>query len=101
LSAAETFGVSQPITLALTDSAHVTRNVVSEVPTLYPDSDVELSCDGHLIGRWDAGRVGQVLANLMANALQDAATGRLVSVVINVSAARRAVAVNPDLRSRR
>lgn len=76
------FGVALPITPAPADLASVTKNIVSEVSTLHPDSKIDLSCDGDLTGRWDAARIGQMLANLIANAVQHGASERPVSVVV-------------------
>jgi signal transduction histidine kinase len=75
------FGVALPITPAPADLAEVAQNIVSEVSTLHPESRIELSFTGDLTGRWDAARVAQMLANLVANAVQHGAHGQPVLVV--------------------
>ena len=76
------FGVALPITPAPADFASITRNIVSEIAALHPESRVELTCDGDLSGRWDAARVAQMLANLLANAVQHGAPDEPVLVCV-------------------
>ena len=73
-------GIADPHAAA--DFGEITRNIVGEVAALHPDSRIELTCEGTLTGRWDAARVGQMLANLVANAVQHGAPGEPVSVVV-------------------
>lgn len=77
------FGVSLPIAPADADFGEITRSIVSEVSALHPDSRIELACAGVLTGRWDAARIGQMLANLVANAVQHGTAGEPVSVVLD------------------
>jgi signal transduction histidine kinase len=80
------FGVALPITPAPTDLAVIARAIVGEVSTLYPDSRIELlPCHGDLAGRWDAARIGQMLANLIANAAQHGEPGEPVTVEVTGS----------------
>jgi len=74
------FGVALPINPAPADLGTITASIVGEVATLHPDSKIELTCEGTLTGRWDAARVGQMLANLIANAVQHGAAGQPVEV---------------------
>jgi signal transduction histidine kinase len=67
------FGVTLPLTTAPADLGKIARQIVDEVATIHPDSQIDLHCDGTLTGRWDAARVGQMLANLIANAVQHGA----------------------------
>lgn len=64
------FGVPLPLSPSPTDLGEVARNIVGEVTTLFPDSRVELSCEGDLSGQWDSGRLAQMLSNLISNAVQ-------------------------------
>lgn len=77
------FGVSLPIAPGDADFGEITRNIVSEVSALHPDSRIELACTGVLTGRWDAARIGQMLANLVANAVQHGADGEPVAIVLD------------------
>lgn len=76
------FGVALPITPAPADFAAITRNIVSEVAALHPESTIELTCEGDLSGRWDAARIAQMLANLLANAVQHGAPHEPVIVLV-------------------
>lgn len=76
------FGVALPITPTPADFAAITENIVSEVEALHPESRIELACEGRLTGRWDAARIGQMLANLIANAVQHGASGEPVIVSV-------------------
>lgn len=76
------FGVALPIVPAPADFATITRDIVSEVAALHPESRIELACEGELTGRWDAARVGQMLANLVANAVQHGASGEPIIVCV-------------------
>lgn len=80
------FGVALPITPAAADFGAITRNIVTEVAALHPDAAIELSCNGDTTGRWDAARVAQMLANLIANAVQHGATGQPVIVSVDADA---------------
>lgn len=48
----------------------VVRKVVAEAQLGHPERRVELATEGDDEGEWDPGRVGQVVANLVGNALQ-------------------------------
>ncbi|WP_167784744.1 sensor histidine kinase [Ramlibacter rhizophilus] len=77
------FGVALPITPVPADFGVITTNIVTEVAALHPDSRIELTCEGDLSGRWDAARIGQMLANLIANAVQHGAAGAPVNVSVD------------------
>jgi signal transduction histidine kinase len=77
------FGVTLPITPAPAEFGDITRSIVGEVSALHPDTSIQLTCPEVLTGRWDAARVGQMLANLLANAAQHGAPGEPVIVVVD------------------
>jgi signal transduction histidine kinase len=85
------FGVALPITPAPADMGDITGRIVGEISALHPDTRIELSCEGELGGRWDAARVSQMLANLLANAAQHGASGE--PVLVRVEGERDAVSV--------
>lgn len=85
------FGVALPITPAAADIGAITTDIVTEVAALHPDETIELSCEGDLTGRWDAARVGQMLANLIANAVQHGRPGE--PVIVSVDADKDSVRV--------
>ncbi|MBL0420242.1 HAMP domain-containing histidine kinase [Ramlibacter sp. AW1] len=77
------FGVALPITPIPADFAVITENIVTELAALHPDSTIALTCEGDLSGRWDCARVGQMLANLIANAVQHGSAGEPVTVFVD------------------
>jgi PAS domain S-box-containing protein len=64
------------------DMAALVRAAVDELQTSYPGCTVQVSQLGDTTGTWDVDRLGQVLSNLVANALQhgDGAAGVRVSI---------------------
>jgi signal transduction histidine kinase len=77
------FGVALPITPVAADFGAIAANIVGEVAALHPDSEITLTSTGDLRGRWDAGRMGQLMSNLIANAVQHGAPGETVKVVLD------------------
>lgn len=77
------FGVTLPISPAPADMGAMARTIVGEVTTLYPQCEVKLSLVGDLEGRWDAGRIGQMLSNLIANASQHGDISQPISVHVS------------------
>ena len=75
-------GVPLPIVRAPADMGELTLNIVNEVSTVHPDCKILVSCEGSLAGNWDAARVGQLLSNLIANAVQHGEPGKPVSVLL-------------------
>jgi len=64
------FGGRLPIERREADLGTVVRAIVEEFCTSHPDRVVEVTASGDLQGRWDDKRIGQAVANLLANALQ-------------------------------
>lgn len=62
------------------DLARVCRQVVQELAAAHSDRRVALGVAGDATGRWDGTRLGQVVANLLANALQYSPPGSPVEV---------------------
>ncbi len=63
-------GTRLPIIRAPRDLKTVCSEVVAELEALHPERKIHLECDGDLTGKWDAGRVGQMISNLVRNAIQ-------------------------------
>jgi signal transduction histidine kinase len=60
----------------------VARRAVAEVQDAYPGRDIRLQADVAVEGRWDAGRLQQVVTNLLVNAVQHAPPPARVEVRI-------------------
>ncbi len=82
-------GEGIPVTRAPTNLGTVCSQVVDELQGAHPDRRLILDCRGDLTGTWDSDRLAQIIANLVANALQhgDAARPVTIRVVSSGSAA--------------
>lgn len=72
----------------------VVRDVVSELAAVHPERAVEIHVDGGLWGSWDEGRLKQVMANLVGNALEHGGTDTPVSVTLRGSKEEVGVAIH-------
>lgn len=84
-------GTRLPITRAPCDLQAVCTEVVAELEALHPERKLVLACGGELSGQWDAGRVGQMVSNLVRNAIQHG--NPELAVTILVSGGRNEVTV--------
>lgn len=63
--------------LKAVDLGRICADVVDETRRAHPDRDITLSTEGDLGGRFDEVRVGQVVANLLGNAVQHGQGGEI------------------------
>ena len=63
-------GTGFPIIREVCDLRFVCRQLVNEMKTLHPGREFRLEMSGDLAGSWDKARLGQVLSNLLGNAVQ-------------------------------
>lgn len=75
-------GTRLPITRTACDLKVVCAEVVAELEALHPERHIRLECAGDLAGTWDAGRVGQMVSNLVRNAIQHGHPERGVTVTV-------------------
>ncbi|HVR62058.1 MAG TPA: ATP-binding protein [Polyangia bacterium] len=61
----------------------VASSIVDELRAAHPERTIEIASDGDLRGRWDGGRLGQVLSNLVANALSHGTREAPVRVLLS------------------
>ncbi len=73
-------GSGVPIVRADMDLAKDAADAVEEMATAHPASRLKLNTSGDLRGNWDAARIGQVLANLLGNAVEHGAPATTISV---------------------
>jgi signal transduction histidine kinase len=52
----------------------------------HPDRAIQLDTSGDLRGNWDCGRIGQLLANLLGNAVQHGSTD--TTIIMTIQGAR-------------
>ena len=71
-----------PITLSPIDLEMLAREAIREAAAANPATQLHLDTSGETRGSWDAARVSQVLANLLANAVQYGAKDEPVTVTI-------------------
>ncbi|MGI8499038.1 MAG: ATP-binding protein [Gemmatimonadaceae bacterium] len=75
-------GSGMPITRAEMDLATEAAGAVEEMRVAHPGRVLELNASGDLRGSWDAGRIGQVLSNLLNNAVQHGSATSRISVTV-------------------
>lgn len=76
-------GGGMPVSKAPADLAEVARQVIDELSGSRPDANVELDIRGDTTGAWDSDRVGQMLSNLISNALRYRAQDTIVRVSVS------------------
>jgi signal transduction histidine kinase len=76
------FGTSLPVTKAPMDMRLLGRQIVEEMRMLSNSRVIEITIDGETVGEWDKARVGQMLSNLIGNALQYSPQNSPVHVTI-------------------
>jgi signal transduction histidine kinase len=59
-----------PLARRYVDLGEVCRRIVAETQLSAPGRSISLSCEGELRGWWDADRLGQVVSNLLMNAVR-------------------------------
>jgi signal transduction histidine kinase len=71
-----------PVVLADMDVEMICRQTVDELTAFYPQCVVTFEATGPLRGNWDRVRIGQVLSNLLGNALQHGTKTCPIDVVL-------------------
>jgi signal transduction histidine kinase len=73
-------GGSIPLSRKAGDLHAIVRQVVEDLQTAHPDRVFELQHEGVAQGLWDAGRMAQVVGNLLSNAIAYSPVGSVVRV---------------------
>lgn len=63
-------GDTLPVSFTPQDMGRICSDTADEVRASYPNARIDLRLAGELRGRWDGSRIGQLLANLLANAVR-------------------------------
>jgi PAS domain S-box-containing protein len=66
-----------------TDLGTVARSILDELENVFLGRTMALHCRGDVTGQWDGDRLGQVISNLVGNALQYGAVERPVRVTLD------------------
>ncbi len=78
-------GESIPLRLREADLEPMARQVIDEMRSVHPDREIRLELAGPCRGRWDPDRLGQVIENLVTNALKYGRSGTPVTVRLTPS----------------
>ena len=95
-----------PIERTPLDLAAVTRKTVAEFEATNPSRQIDQVVTGDMLGEWDGGRLGQVLSNLIGNALRHGTVSIPITVRLVGNANEVVVSVHngghisPDLMPR-
>ena len=76
-------GTRLPINRTPCDLKAICTEVLAELEALHPEREIHLECDGDLTGKWDAARLGQMISNLVRNAIQHGNQALDVRVTVN------------------
>lgn len=82
--ARSSLGIKIPVAVAPMDMAKLAREIVDETITISGTRKIDLVVEGQAEGLWDKARMGQVLSNLLSNAIQYSPADSMVSVNIAV-----------------
>jgi len=74
-----------PVVRTLMNMGFLAHNIIDEVRVVHPDRKFVINESGDLNGEWDKNRIGQVLSNLLANAIQYSAQNSPINVEIKGS----------------
>lgn len=78
-------GAGIPVQLETIDFNAMCHNVISELQLAHPNHELEFEPVGHLIGEWDRDRLAQVVSNLVGNAIQYGAQGKVVKISVRAN----------------
>lgn len=76
-------GQGLPLEPRPVDLAEVCRSVVEELELANPSREIRLETSGNTVGTWDADRLGQMISNLVSNALQHGVADTPIDVRID------------------
>ncbi|HZX24545.1 MAG TPA: HAMP domain-containing sensor histidine kinase [Woeseiaceae bacterium] len=74
-------GTGLPIAAAEADLGLILRRICDELRMAHPEADIRCEASGDLAGVWDGGRIEQMLANLIENAVTHGRQRRPVRVL--------------------
>jgi signal transduction histidine kinase len=63
-------GDRMPLSLVSMNLEDACRSSAEEICAFHPSREILVQCEGELSGRWDSGRIAQMLSNLLGNAVK-------------------------------
>jgi signal transduction histidine kinase len=76
------FGTEIPVKKARTDMLALCQSVADELRSIHEKRTIDVTHDGDPFGSWDPARMGQVMSNLIGNAIQHSDASGPVAVAI-------------------
>ncbi|WP_324960594.1 PAS domain-containing sensor histidine kinase [Archangium sp.] len=76
-------GGGMPVDPCLADLSCICREVLEELEASHPGARLSLRVLGQGLGEWDAGRLSQVISNLVGNALQYSPEGSPIRITVD------------------
>jgi len=73
-------GSGIPINRTPASMRQICTRIIEEMKLMHPTRIIRLNCNDELRGKWDSGRIGQVLSNLLANAVQHGTIDRPITL---------------------
>ena len=89
-------GSGLPVIKQHMDLGFVTRQLVDETRVIHPGRKITLEASGDTEGEWDKARIGQVLSNLLSNAVQYGFKDMPICVTIKGSTEEVVLSVHND-----
>jgi len=83
-----------PMTPEPCDLVELCGHVVDELRQAHPRRQLTVRADGRCVGVWDAGRLSQLLSNLVGNAIQHGSADTPVAVTVRCTAQAGVVSVH-------
>lgn len=90
------FGMEMPISKNRMDMAVLAREIVEETCTISKNRIINLSMAGQTEGNWDRARMGQVLSNILGNAVQYSSKDTAISVAVDGTGADVLISVHNE-----
>ena len=89
-------GETLPVDRRDIDLNELCRTIVLEAQSIHPDRDIAFDSSGSCPGAWDATRLGQVISNLLSNALDHGGRACRVRVALAADEAAATITVFND-----
>ena len=88
------FGSDFPMKKASMDLGELANQLVEEMRAISRGCSIEIQTIGNAVGSWDRIRIGQVLSNLIGNAIQYSSPGSAISVKVSGGTEQVELSVN-------